>query len=411
MVVCQYFLKGECRFGDSCRNEHTAEKRKTVCQHFLNGYCRFGDKCRNEHPSGRANTGFGQQNSGFSGRSGQWGKSYPSNQNRFDVLSRETQHSKGVEDDMTPSQIQRTIQTELAIWEKSKQWPLSCFTYTKEEPCLPGLLDFSPEEIRLEAYNANAEGKAGRYQQGLKTLITANQQKRQQLGRMSVSQIQEEIKKQRSHKAAESMEAGSSMLQTQPGIGFNGHSSFGQMSSFATSGPVFQSTGFPSPAATLNQPSNLFSTSNSTNQVNLFGQSNVPAMTGNVFGNTLSASNQQTGMTSFPLTGHSTTMFSTNLSQSAASNTGFFGVKTESKPGVFGSVPSQTVTGVFPSESQVQKGNGSSSSMRSTPEATSSMEQSTTVPLSCSEEDMQAFRADSFVLGKIPECPPPLELC
>ena len=48
---------------------------------------------------------------------------------------------------------------------------------------------------------------------------------------------------------------------------------------------------------------------------------------------------------------------------------------------------------------------------RSTPEATSSMEQSTTVPLSCSEEDMQAFRADSFVLGKIPECPPPLELC
>ena len=153
------------------------------------------------------------------------------------------------------------------------------------------------------------------------------------------------------------------MLQTLPGIAFNGHSSFGQMSSFATSGPVFQSTGFSSPAATLNQPSNLFSTSNSTNQVNLFGRSNVPAMTGNVFGNTLSASNQQTGMTSFPLTSQSTTMFSTNLSQSAASNTGFFGVKTESKPGVFGSVPSQTVTGVSPSESLVQKDNESSSSM------------------------------------------------
>ena len=43
---------------------------------------------------------------------------------------------------------------------------------------------------------------------------------------------QEEIKKQRSHKAADSKEAGSSMLQTQPGIGFNGHYSFGQMSSF-----------------------------------------------------------------------------------------------------------------------------------------------------------------------------------
>lgn len=33
------------------------------------------------------------------------------------------------------------------------------------------------------------------------------------------------------------------------------------------------------------------------------------------------------------------------------------------------------------------------------------------VALTCSEEDMQAFLADSFVLGKIPECPPPLELC
>ena len=97
---------------------------------------------------------------------------------------------------------------------------------------------------------------------------------------------------------------------------FNGRCSFGQMSSFATSGPVFQSTGFSSPAATLNQQSNLFSTSNSTNQVSLFGQSNVPAMTGNVFENTLSASNQQTGMTSFPLTSQSTTMFSTNLNQS-----------------------------------------------------------------------------------------------
>ena len=68
-------------------------------------------------------------------------------------------------------------------------------------------------------------------------------------------------------------------------------------------------------------------------------------------------------MTSFPLTSQSATMFSTNLNKSATSNTGFFGVKTESKPGVFGSVPLQTVTGVFPSESQVQKDNGSSSSM------------------------------------------------
>lgn len=339
-------------------------------------------------------------------------------------MSRETrdnfapQHFKGVEGDLTPSQIQKTIQTDMGIWEKSKQWPLSCYTYTKEEPCFPGLLDFSPEEIRLEAYNANAEGKADSYQQGLKTLITANQQKQQQLGRMSVSQIQEEIKKQTSLKATESREPGSPMLQAQTVTGFSRRSSFGQMSSFAASNPVFQSTGFSAPATTLNQPSSLFSISNSTNQFNLFGQSNVSGMTGNVFGNTLSASNQQIGMTSRPLTSQSTTMSGTNFSQSAASNSGFFGKETESKPGVFGSVPSPAVTAAFPSESQAQKDIGinpsnhtSGSSMRSTPKAMSSTEQSTTLSLTCSEEDMQAFRADSFVLGKIPECPPPLELC
>ena len=28
-VVCQYFLKGQCRFGDSCRNEHPANARQS----------------------------------------------------------------------------------------------------------------------------------------------------------------------------------------------------------------------------------------------------------------------------------------------------------------------------------------------------------------------------------------------
>lgn len=173
---------------------------------------------------------------------------------------------------------------------------------------------------------------------------------------------QEEIKKQTSLKATESREPGSPMLQAQTVTGFSRRSSFGQMSSFAASNPVFQSTGFSAPATTLNQPSSLFSTSNSTNQFNLFGQSNVSGMTGNVFGNTLRASNQQTGMTSRSLTNQSTTMSVTNFSQSAASNSGFFGVETESKPGVFGSVPSPAVTVAFPSESQAQKDIGTNPS-------------------------------------------------
>lgn len=31
--------------------------------------------------------------------------------------------------------------------------------------------------------------------------------------------------------------------------------------------------------------------------------------------------------------------------------------------------------------------------------------------LRCSEDDLKAFRADRFIMGAVPECPPPLELC
>jgi hypothetical protein len=35
----------------------------------------------------------------------------------------------------------------------------------------------------------------------------------------------------------------------------------------------------------------------------------------------------------------------------------------------------------------------------------------TMTSLRCSEDDLKAFRAAYFVLGAIPECPPPPELC
>ena len=37
-------------------------------------------------------------------------------------------------------------------------WPLSCYSYGKECPCLPGLIDVSPEEVRLAAYLARSSG-------------------------------------------------------------------------------------------------------------------------------------------------------------------------------------------------------------------------------------------------------------
>ena len=48
-------------------------------------------------------------------------------------------------------------------WNKSSMWPLSCYAYFKETPCLPGFTDVSPEELRWEAYQAKVSGKSEHY--------------------------------------------------------------------------------------------------------------------------------------------------------------------------------------------------------------------------------------------------------
>ena len=39
------------------------------------------------------------------------------------------------------------VKNDMEIWEKSKQWPLSCYTYTKEEPSFPGKLNINYQEV------------------------------------------------------------------------------------------------------------------------------------------------------------------------------------------------------------------------------------------------------------------------
>lgn len=48
-------------------------------------------------------------------------------------------------------------------WNKSSMWPLSCYAYFRETPCLPGFADVSPEELRWEAYQAKASGNSQQY--------------------------------------------------------------------------------------------------------------------------------------------------------------------------------------------------------------------------------------------------------
>lgn len=42
--------------------------------------------------------------------------------------------------------------------ERGGQWLLSCFGPFKEQPCIPGMSDLSPEEVRWEMYQAKEKG-------------------------------------------------------------------------------------------------------------------------------------------------------------------------------------------------------------------------------------------------------------
>ena len=58
-------------------------------------------------------------------------------------------------------------------WNKSSMWPLSCYAYFKEMPCLPGFTDVSPDELRWEAYRAKATGNSEHFLKNVNQLLEA----------------------------------------------------------------------------------------------------------------------------------------------------------------------------------------------------------------------------------------------
>ncbi|XP_017760706.1 PREDICTED: nucleoporin-like protein 2 isoform X2 [Eufriesea mexicana] len=91
-----------------------------VCKYYRQGNCRFGQYCQLEH----INT-FGN--------------------NKVDSYN---------EDEY----IVMLVANEIINAERGGQWMLSCFAPFIERPCIPGMEDVSPEEVRWEMYQAQKNG-------------------------------------------------------------------------------------------------------------------------------------------------------------------------------------------------------------------------------------------------------------
>lgn len=59
-------------------------------------------------------------------------------------------------------------------------WSLSCYGYSKEVPCVPGLMEVSPEELRLLAYTASSAGTASAFLQNMEEVMRRQSDTRHQ---------------------------------------------------------------------------------------------------------------------------------------------------------------------------------------------------------------------------------------
>ncbi|KAF8165892.1 hypothetical protein B0H34DRAFT_787201 [Crassisporium funariophilum] len=118
-----------------------------VCQFFLRGTCKFGDGCRNEHPANARQSGFG--NSGWT-TSTQPKPVLPYN-------------AANIANDLT-AHVDKPL------------WPLTSYAPAKHEPLLLAGLDESPEELRVKAFTAIRAGNVNEYLQYEANQIAAAEQ-------------------------------------------------------------------------------------------------------------------------------------------------------------------------------------------------------------------------------------------
>lgn len=456
----------------------------TVCKYFMQGNCHFGTKCWYEHPSPSGANGNAQRNLNFSNfgqnNSSQSAGGFQSNarqgqpqQNKYKWTAPQvafggnnnSTSAQQQQQSMSPQEIISGLSREITTWESSKMWLLSCVSFQKSGPSIPGMTDMSPEELRFEAYEAQKNENFQDYIHKVQQMHNDYSAKRQELKAPS-AQLRDKLiefietsRKQEALAAANSSSRfsgssasafGSSNALGQGG-GFGGDSSkvfantstnlfgksepaanpftgqnnafggtptgsaFGHSSPAQSSGTsVFGNSGGGgggSNAAFGGQMGSCISSvfGNTTNQGITPQPLNQMASTGNVFGNQ--------GLTNTPqgnAFGGSTSVFGTPpITTGTSPATGLFGKPAAPATGfaqqsVFGSGMSasggSSVFGAAPAAGGSVFGQPTPSASEITPTMYTPLENLTPA-------ELEQYQAQKFTLGKIPTRPPPYELC
>ncbi|XP_069769986.1 nucleoporin NUP42 [Narcine bancroftii] len=418
MPVCKFFLEGRCRFGNNCWNEHPRggqqsggyNSRGSWGNQFQKHSSRYIQPSTFSKPTTWASTGRDTERRGF-GYSDTGKKTVANSgsfiQNRFTVLSHDSQ-----EHDV--DNLLEILRKDIEVWESSGQWLFSCYSVAKEYACVSGLVDISPEELRLEYYNSRAGGILQHYVDSIRQLSSQHKNRMLELKKPNSSagvSVSTEFRKPNQQKLSE-------CFGNVPSSTFNS-------SGFATSTLSINTFSFKPSAALGNAtaaPAFGSSTSSALSQSG-FGTKPGPA---SVFGSrptfgtpaTISSfsvfgSSAATSTPSLAVSGNSAP-FGSNTTASGgfgsfAPTSSTFGSTVKASAKAFGSTvaAATTTTNVFgaipvsiPQPHNIAASNNLVSGCDAlyTPQA------------QLSADDLREFEAKKFTLGRIPLRPPPIEL-
>ncbi|KAF8634628.1 hypothetical protein AX15_000805 [Amanita polypyramis BW_CC] len=197
-----------------------------VCSYYLRGTCKFGDSCRNEHPKGAFNNpSWTNQN-----RNGQGNLPFS---------------TESMAKDLT-AQMDKPL------------WPLSSYGPAKGEPNVLAGLDISPDELRVQATSALRGGNVNEYITYESSKIAAAESAYTN-ARTNIQQAYETATKQ--SPVGSLLSTTNAPIFNKPTSAFGGttSSAFGGTKAFGQ--PVFGQSGFGATPSAFGQPSTSTTTS------------------------------------------------------------------------------------------------------------------------------------------------------